>query len=133
MNKNIPAKISRPKNYLISCIFKDGFESTITLKALRDNCPAADSEEERKKQNEVKIPTFNIMKQGRNDIETIKPVGNYAINPVWKDGHKTGIYSYELLREIFENYKLTDDEIKNIEKSQDEKPKIPELSIRTSN
>ena len=30
----------------------------------------------------------------------VKPVGNYAIQIDWSDGHKAGIYSYEHFREI---------------------------------
>ncbi len=30
----------------------------------------------------------------------ISPVGRYAINIEWSDGHKSGIYSFEYLREI---------------------------------
>jgi DUF971 family protein len=33
-------------------------------------------------------------------IEAIKPVGNYALNIIWRDGHSTGIYPYGLLREL---------------------------------
>ena len=33
--------------------------------------------------------------------ESIKPVGNYAISIGFSDGHGTGIYRYEFLREIF--------------------------------
>jgi len=27
-------------------------------------------------------------------------VGGYAIQPVWADGHNTGIYSFEYLRRV---------------------------------
>ena len=30
----------------------------------------------------------------------IKSVGNYAISIVWSDGHDTGIYSYEKLKQL---------------------------------
>ncbi len=33
-------------------------------------------------------------------VEAIKPVGNYAISLGFSDGHGTGIYRYEFLREI---------------------------------
>ena len=33
-------------------------------------------------------------------IESIKPVGNYAISLAFSDGHGTGIYRYELLRDL---------------------------------
>jgi DUF971 family protein len=31
---------------------------------------------------------------------TIEPVGNYAISIAWSDGHSTGIYRFDFLREI---------------------------------
>lgn len=34
--------------------------------------------------------------------ETIEPVGNYAISIVWSDGHGTGIYRYDYLRQLGE-------------------------------
>jgi DUF971 family protein len=33
-------------------------------------------------------------------IESIQPVGNYALSFAFSDGHVTGIYRYEFLREI---------------------------------
>jgi DUF971 family protein len=35
-----------------------------------------------------------------NDLDRIGVVGRYALNPVWADGHETGIYSYAYLREL---------------------------------
>ena len=31
------------------------------------------------------------------EITGIQPVGYYALRPFWKDGHNTGIFSYDLL------------------------------------
>lgn len=33
-------------------------------------------------------------------IEKIDVVGNYAIQPLWDDGHQTGIYTWTYLRQI---------------------------------
>ena len=33
-------------------------------------------------------------------IESIQPVGNYALSFAFSDGHGTGIYRYDFLREI---------------------------------
>jgi DUF971 family protein len=30
----------------------------------------------------------------------LNPVGNYALQPVWDDGHSTGLYTWEYLRHI---------------------------------
>ena len=43
---------------------------------------------------------------GKKDVgvEQIEPVGNYAIQLHFDDGHNTGIFSWETLRELGENY-----------------------------
>ena len=33
-------------------------------------------------------------------MENVEPVGNYAIRIHWNDGHSSGIYSYDHLRQI---------------------------------
>ena len=35
-----------------------------------------------------------------SDLARVNPVGRYALNPVWRDGHESGIYSYQYLREL---------------------------------
>lgn len=37
-------------------------------------------------------------------ITEIKPIGNYAIQPVFSDGHNTGIYSWDLLYKLGADY-----------------------------
>jgi DUF971 family protein len=33
-------------------------------------------------------------------LVSISLVGNYALNPTWSDGHQTGIYTFEYLRDL---------------------------------
>lgn len=40
------------------------------------------------------------------NILAIEPVGNYAIKPVFSDGHRTGIYSWNTLYELGKNKAL---------------------------
>ena len=40
------------------------------------------------------------MHSGNNDLDKIAVVGRYALNPVWGDGHESGIYTYQYLREL---------------------------------
>jgi DUF971 family protein len=40
------------------------------------------------------------MYRPRLKMEAIEPVGNYALQIRWNDGHAAGIYSYEYLRGI---------------------------------
>jgi DUF971 family protein len=36
------------------------------------------------------------------EIRTLEPVGSYAVQPVFSDGHSTGIYSWEYLYDLGE-------------------------------
>jgi DUF971 family protein len=46
-----------------------------------------------------------VLQTGKKDVEivSIEPVGNYAIKPVFSDGHDTGLYSWDYLYELGEN------------------------------
>jgi DUF971 family protein len=35
-------------------------------------------------------------------MQSVEPVGSYAIRIYWSDGHNTGIYTWELLRSLAE-------------------------------
>ena len=34
------------------------------------------------------------------EIRSLEPVGSYAVQPVFSDGHSTGIYSWDYLHEL---------------------------------
>ncbi len=73
-----------------------GHEALIPAFTVRDNCPCAACIEEgtgRKILDPASIP---------QDIKAleIQPVGNYAIQIRWSDGHGSGIYTWERLREL---------------------------------
>ena len=44
-------------------------------------------------------PGQEVLQVGKRDvtIERIEPVGNYAIKPVFSDGHDSGLYSWDML------------------------------------
>lgn len=51
-------------------------------------------------------PGQEVLQVGKEkvNIEKIEPVGNYAIQLYFDDGHSTGIYSWETLYMLGENY-----------------------------
>jgi DUF971 family protein len=76
----------------------DSTEQFIPLEKLRRACPCAGCK------GEVDI-LGNLYKNPAkpfqsNSFELVKitSVGGYAIQPVWADGHNTGIYSFDYLR-----------------------------------
>lgn len=78
----------------------DGEENFIPLERLRRACPCAGCK------GEVDI-LGNLYKNPErpfapNSFELVKltGVGGYAIQPVWADGHSSGIYSFDYLRRL---------------------------------
>lgn len=79
----------------IQILWPGGPEVTIPPIRLRDSCPCAGCVEEgtgRKILDAATIPA---------DVRPLQilPVGNYAIQIYWSDGHSTGIYTWQALRE----------------------------------
>jgi len=58
---------------------------------------------------------------GKQDVEivAIEPVGNYAIKPIFDDGHSSGIYSWHTLYTLGVNYKANwQDYLNRVQQSQ---------------
>ena len=51
-------------------------------------------------------PGQDVLQVGKRDVGIlrIEPVGNYAIRLTFSDGHSTGIYSWDALREMAKDY-----------------------------
>ncbi|MFP4369054.1 MAG: gamma-butyrobetaine hydroxylase-like domain-containing protein [Candidatus Kapaibacterium sp.] len=109
-----PKNIKRTKPYLIEAEWPDGFRAVIKLEKLRAECPCATCTGEQIG-DKVVLPAFKSFKEGMNELIELKKVGNYAISAVWGDGHDTGIYPWEVLRDIFNKHKLSDEELKELE------------------
>lgn len=80
-------------------------ETTISLKYLRDECPCANCKGETILLKTYRPPKLNITSPDMYVIQKIEPVGNYAIQITWKDGHNTGIYSWEYLLQLEQDQK----------------------------
>lgn len=50
-------------------------------------------------------PGQEVLQTGKQhvNIRELKPVGNYALQPVFDDGHDTGIYSWDYLYKLCRN------------------------------
>lgn len=77
--------------------WEDSHHSEYTFDYLREKCPCA-SCRERKAQGmgETLLPIY----KERVRAVRAQPVGNYAVQFAFSDGHATGIYSFEYFREI---------------------------------
>ena len=95
----LPLGLSREGNDLLLIHWNDGHRSRYTWRHLRDNCPCAGCREERLKPPDP----FRILKS--NELvplapAAVTPIGRYAYKITWGDGHDTGIYTLESLREL---------------------------------
>lgn len=101
-----PVEIERINERFLRIKWLDSFESVISLKNLRKNCPCAECQGEEVGGERLKLPVLQFnTKPGVYEIDSIEPVGNYALRIIWKDGHDTGIYSFEHLRALMESFK----------------------------
>jgi DUF971 family protein len=119
-----PLRISRPKPYLIAIDWSDGFCAVLTLRSLRDACPCASCKGENIMGTQYggleasRSLNFGltIIKPGMYELRTLTPVGNYAVSMEWADGHATGIYSWDILRRVCEEYHLSEAQMQDVER-----------------
>jgi DUF971 family protein len=78
----------------------DDSESAISLKYLRDECPCAGCKGETVLLKTFRPPSPPIVTPGMYKIKNIETVGDYAIQITWMDGHNTGIYSWDYLKDL---------------------------------
>lgn len=78
-------------------------ESRITLKYLRDECPCANCKGETILLKTYRPPKPAMLNPDMYVVQKIQTVGGYAIQISWKDGHNTGIYSWDYLKKLAED------------------------------
>jgi len=91
-----PKKISIKDKRFLHLLWYDHSESMIALAGLRKNCPCASCKKENENKPDTYIPLYS---SASITLKDIKPVGTYGIQLFWQDGHDTGIYTYERLKE----------------------------------
>ena len=80
----------------------DGAESFMPFEKLRRACPCAGCKGEVDVMgNLYKNPEQPLRPEAFQLLRVIN-VGNYAVQPVWADGHATGLYSFAYLRHVAE-------------------------------
>ena len=86
------------KSRVMEISFSDGRQFRLPYEYLRVYSPSA----------EVRGhgPGQEVLQTGKRAIEvrSLDAVGSYAVQPVFSDGHSTGIYSWEYLYELGENH-----------------------------
>ncbi|WP_432798910.1 gamma-butyrobetaine hydroxylase-like domain-containing protein [Poriferisphaera sp. WC338] len=96
-----PKHLDVKRDSALTIEWEDGSRSTYTIAYLRKCSPSADA---KKLREEMQNNPLTILPDGMTDqslsIENIELIGNYAVRISFSDGHHTGIYSWNYLREI---------------------------------
>ena len=98
MTERVPTTITlHQKSRVLEIAFSDGKTFRLPYEFLRVYSPSA----------EVKGhgPGQEVLQTGKRSVEirSLEPVGSYAVQPNFSDGHTTGIYSWDYLYELGEN------------------------------
>ena len=86
------------KSRVLEISFEDGNTFSLPCEFLRVYSPSAEVRGHGPGQEVLQVGKENV------NIEKIEPVGNYAIQLHFDDGHSTGIYSWETLYTMGSNY-----------------------------
>jgi DUF971 family protein len=78
--------------------FADGAAFALPFEFLRVHSPSAEVRGHGRGQE--------VLQTGKRDVllTALDPVGNYAVQPHFSDGHNSGIYTWTYLRELGENH-----------------------------
>lgn len=99
-----PVSLRREGDQRLVIEWSDGHSSVHTWQRLRERCPCAICREEAGRPTDpFRILTpQELAPRPPLAPAAVMPVGHYAYKVVWNDGHDTGIYTLEALRELCE-------------------------------
>ena len=91
----IPTEIKlHQKSRILELAFENGERFELSYEFLRVFTPSAEARGH--------APGQETLQVGKRDVEIlgIEPVGNYAIKPVFSDGHDSGLFSWDMLHTL---------------------------------
>ena len=100
----LDSRAFKPRNLAIAgrelaIAWGDGHESYLPFDELRANCPCAVCRAEATER--VSAGPLRMVRAplaGAISIAALRPIGAYAVQIVWSDGHDSGIFPFERLR-----------------------------------
>ena len=79
--------------------WSDGSESFLELERLRRACPCAACGGEPDVLGNISRPAVSYAPESFH-LSSFNIVGGYALQPRWRDGHDTGLYTFQYLRRL---------------------------------
>ena len=107
--------------------FEDGAHFELTHEFLRVFTPSAEARGH--------APGQEVLQVGKREvfIERLETVGNYAIRPVFSDGHDSGLYSWDLLYGLGKQRdKLWQAYLERLQRAGASRDALPEAAARPS-
>ena len=95
---------------ILEVVFSDGAEFKIPFELMRVYSPSAEVMGHG--------PGQEVLQTGKRDVGVVElePIGNYAVKPVFSDGHESGIFSWDYLYHLGANEaRLWDDYNRRLE------------------
>jgi DUF971 family protein len=85
----------------LQIIWRDGQTREYSVRELRDNCPCATCLEKRSAGKPTGLlPIMTVAETQPLRITKMDPLGHYAYSIEFSDGHDTGLFTLDLLREL---------------------------------
>lgn len=99
MSRHVPTEINLNRRTRILTISFDDERFDMTCEYLRVHSPSAEVQGHGPGQDVLQVGKESV------NITAIEPMGNYAIKPVFDDGHDSGIFSWDTLYALGKNQK----------------------------
>ncbi|MEM9645326.1 MAG: DUF971 domain-containing protein [Planctomycetota bacterium] len=103
-----PVGLHRAEDGAILITWEDGETTRWTASELRKACPCATCREKRRADSEqassspsskpLGLPVLRAEEARPLSVTGMSPVGTYAYNVAFSDGHNSGLFTFELLR-----------------------------------
>ena len=84
------------KTHRVYITWSDGHTGEHNVEHLRWLCPCAECRGEWGQPGRLDVTPR--LTPAEIQLDDVRPVGRYALQPVWGDGHSTGLYTYDYLR-----------------------------------
>ena len=98
------------QSHILEVAFSDGAEFKIPFELMRVYSPSAEVQGHG--------PGQEVLQTGKRQVDVVElePIGNYAVKPVFSDGHESGIFSWDYLYYLgSEQSRLWDDYLSRLQ------------------
>lgn len=86
------------KSRVLEVAFDDGYRCNLTCEYLRTHSPSAEVQGHAPGQEKLQVGKENV------GIDKLEPAGHYALKIFFDDGHDSGLFTWEYLYALGQNY-----------------------------